>query len=98
MKEVCSPLVTDCSLNILYVLLAIKLATTSDNGVITMTTSVILTLIVNINKSVPNIVITPVNSCVNPISKPSLNWSTSATILLTMSPYEFESIYFSGKF
>ena len=62
----------------LKVFLAIKLATKNESGVITTTASVILALIVIMNISVPSIVMTPVKNCVNPISRPSANWSTSA--------------------
>ena len=84
-------------MNILYVLFAIKLATKNETGVIRTTTSVILTFIDNINPSVPSIVITPEKNCVNPINKPSANWSTSAITRLTISPYECPSIYFNGR-
>ena len=96
-KAVCSPLVSDCCLNILYVFLAIKLATTSEIGVIKTTTKVIFMLIVIIKKSVSIIVIIPVNNWVNPISSPSANVSTSVITLLTISPCAWESIYLSGR-
>ena len=70
-----------------YVLFAIKLAAKRDSGVIKMTTREILTLIESIKISVPAIVTIPVNSCVNPISSPSENCSTSVIILLIVSPY-----------
>ena len=81
----------------LKVFLAIKLATKSESGVIITTASVILALIVSMNISVPSIVITPVKNCVNPISRPSANWSTSAITRLTISPYECPSMYLSGS-
>ena len=58
----------------------------NDNGVRTTTISVVVTLMEIMNNNVPIMVITPVNSCVNPISRPSENWSTSAMIRLTISP------------
>jgi len=80
-----------------YVFLAIKLATKNDNGVTITTTSVIHTLRLNIKISVPSIVSTPVNACVNPIRSPSANWSASAITLLTTSPDGCPSIYFNGS-
>ena len=52
---------------------AIKFATKKDNGVINTTISVILPSMDIINPSVPRIVITPENSWVNPIKRPSEN-------------------------
>ena len=46
---------------------------------------------------VPRIVKTPVNNCVNPIRRPSDNWSISAMILLIMSPCPCESKYFKEQ-
>ena len=96
-RLVCSPLVSDCSLNILKVFFAIKLATNRETGVITTTTTVIPTFTESIKNKVPMIVTTPVNSWVNPISRPSANWSTSATTRLTISPCEWPSRYFRGS-
>ena len=81
----------------LKVFLAIKLATKNESGVITTTASVILALIVIMNISVPSIVITPVKNCVNPISRPSANWSTSEITWLTISPCGCASTYFKGS-
>ena len=61
-SAVCSPLVCDCSLNMLKVFLAIKLATNKDTGVITTTTTVIPTFTESMKPRVPRIVMTPVNS------------------------------------
>ena len=72
----------------LKVFLAIKLATNRETGVITTTTTVIPTFTESIKNKVPMIVTTPVNSWVNPISRPSANWSTSAITRLTISPCE----------
>ena len=58
----------------------------SDRGVSTTTTAVIGGFIVSMKTRVAPIVITPVNSCENPISRPSPNWSASEIILLTVSP------------
>ena len=85
-------------MNIENVFLAIKLATNNETGVITTTTSVIFTFIVSINISVPAIVSTPEKNCVNPIKRPSANWSTSAITRLTISPYDCASIYLRGSF
>lgn len=46
-------------------------------GVTKSTTILIVTFTLNIKNRVPSIVRTPVNSCVNPIRRPSANWSTS---------------------
>ena len=46
---------------------------------------------------VPKIVRIPVNSCVNPIKSPSENWSISAIRRLMISPWEWESMYLSGR-
>ena len=86
MIAVCSPLVSDCFLNIVYVFFAIYAATKSESGVTHTTTSVIGILTVSIKPNVPSIVMTPVKSCVNPIRSPSANWSTSAITRLTTSP------------
>ena len=72
--------------NIPYVFLAMNEETNSERGVTRNTTSAIITFSANIKISVPSIVIMPVKSCVNPISSPSANWSTSAIIRLTISP------------
>ena len=74
-----------------------KLATNSDRGVITTTASAMSAFSLNMNTSVPSIVMTPVKSCVNPRSRPSANVSTSAMTRLTISPDGFESIYASGS-
>ena len=50
-----------------------KEATSQEIGVTSRTTKVIPTLTLNINPMVPRIVITPVNSWVNPMSRPSAN-------------------------
>ena len=63
-----------------------KLATNSDTGVMTTTTSVITGFIHSMNSSVPTMVSTPVKNCVKPMSRPSANWSTSAIMRLTISP------------
>ena len=96
-RDVSSPLISACFLNILYVLFAMNDATKSDTGVIHTTTMAMIQLIDSMKHSVPTIVITPVNNCVNPIRSPSENWSTSAMILLTMSPCVCESTYESGR-
>ncbi len=90
-RAVCSPLVSDCSLNMVKVFFAIKLATNKDTGVIITTTRVIPTFTESINPKVPRIVTTPLKSWVNPIKRPSANWSTSATTRLIISPWEWES-------
>ena len=86
MSAVCSPRVTDCRRNIAYVRLAMKLATSSESGVMSTTSSVIGALNVSMKPSVPRIVITPEKSWVKPISRPSANVSTSAIMRLTVSP------------
>ena len=86
-SDVISARFSDCALNIVYVLFAIKLATNNDTGVIKITTREIFTSIVNIKSNVPTIVTIPVNNCENPISNPSENCSTSVMILLIVSPY-----------
>ena len=45
----------------------------NDSGVSITTTMVVGTLIENIKTNVPRIVTTPVNNCVNPMSRPSEN-------------------------
>jgi hypothetical protein len=69
-----------------YVLVAMKLATTRDSGVIQTTTSAIPKWILTIKNRVPRMVITPVNNCVKPIRRPSAKVSTSATTRLRVSP------------
>ena len=51
----------------------------------------------SITPSVPRMVSSPVNSWVKPISKPSLNCSTSVVMRLMASPGRWASIYFSGS-
>ena len=96
-REVSSPLVCDCFRNMVYVLLAMKLATNSETGVTRITTTAMAGLIVNMNISVPKIVRTPVNSWVKPMRSPSENWSMSAIRRLMISPWEWESMYFNGR-
>ena len=96
-SDVSSPFISACFLNMLYVFLAINDATNSETGVIHTTTRAMIQLIEIIKQSVPTIVITPVKSCVNPIRSPSENWSTSAMILLTISPCVCESTYERGR-
>ena len=61
-------------------------AANSESGVSTTTTPAISGLSVNMNQSVPRIVITPENSWVNPSSSPSAKVSASVMIRLTISP------------
>jgi len=69
-----------------------KLATNREIGVKTTTTSVISGLMETMKSRVPKIVISPVKNWVNPISRPSENWSISAIIRLMISPDGWESI------
>ena len=85
-REVSSPLVSDCFRNMTNVFLAIKLATNRDMGVSTTTTAVMTGWMESMNSSVPAMVRTPVNSWVNPMRRPSENWSMSAIIRLMISP------------
>ena len=85
-REVCSPLVSDCSLNMEKVLVAMNLATKNDTGVMHTTTRAMGTLVTSMNTSVPPMVSTPVKSWVKPMSRPSAKVSTSATTRLTISP------------
>ena len=96
-KPVCSPRTWDCSRNISYVRLAMKAATSRDTGVMTTTTAVMTTLTLSMKISVPRMVMTPENSWVKPMSRPSANWSTSAMTRLTTSPVGRESMYFRGR-
>lgn len=66
-------------------------ATNRDTGVTTTTTSAMRQLSENMKPSVPKMVITPVKSWVNPINRPSENWSASAMTRLTSSPWECAS-------
>ena len=50
------------------------------------TTSAMGTLVASMKTRVPRMVSTPVNSWVNPMSRPSAKVSTSAMIRLTISP------------
>ncbi len=59
----------------------------SEIGVAMMTTSAIVKRILIIKMMVPTIVMTPVKSCVNPKSSPSVNESASVTIRLAISPW-----------
>ena len=72
-NAVCSPLVSDCSLNMENVFFAMKLATNRETGVMTTTATVIRTLIVSMKISVPKMVTIPVKNWVNPIRSPSAN-------------------------
>ena len=74
-----------------------KAATTRDTGVITTTTRVMTTLTLSMKHRVPRMVMTPVNSWVKPIKRPSANWSTSAMTRLTTSPVGRPSMYFKGS-
>ena len=67
-------------------------ATNSESGVTTTTTTAMPACMKNMNPSVPNMVSTPVNSCVKPISRPSANASASAMTRLTISPCGCESM------
>ena len=69
-----------------------KRATNSDSGVTATTTRAIIAFCENMKASVINIVSTPENSWVKPISRPSANWSASAMTRLTISPWGWASI------
>ena len=75
-----------------------KAATSRETGVITTTTAVMVPLTVSIKPKVPKMVMTPVNSWVKPMSRPSANWSTSAMTRLTICPVGWPSRYFRGSF
>ena len=92
MYAVSSPRVFDCSVNIACVRCAMNFATNSESGVITTTTAAMPACLANMNPSVPRIVITPVNSCVKPIRRPSAHASASEITRLTISPCGCESI------
>ena len=68
-----------------------------ESGVTKMTTSAIFQFIISMKASVPRIVMTPVKNCVKPIKSPSANWSASAIMRLTVSPWGWESRYFKGS-
>ena len=80
--EVSSPLVADCSLNLLYVCFATNEETNIDRGVMTITAIVIFTLIENMKNIVPSIVTRPVKIWVKPMIRPSLTCSTSVVMML----------------
>ena len=63
-----------------------NLPSTSESGVITITTSATEGRMESIRIRVPAMVITPVKSCVKPMSKPSAKVSTSPITRLTVSP------------
>ena len=73
-------------------------ATTSETGVTSSTTKVMVTLTESIKPRVPKMVMSPVNSWVKPIKSPSANWSTSAITRLTISPVGCPSRYLRGSF
>ena len=50
------------------------------------TTAVMGPLTLSMKPRVPRMVMTPVNSWVKPMSRPSANWSTSAMMRLTIWP------------
>ena len=50
------------------------------------------------NTSVRTMVRMPVKNCANPIKRPSVNWSASVMIRLTISPWLWVSMYFTGSF
>ena len=72
-------------------------ATKIDSGVNATTTSAMRQSMNSMTPSVPKIVSTPVNSWVKPISRPSLNCSTSVVMRLIASPGRWASIYLSGR-
>ena len=61
-RDVCSPRISDCSLNMEYVLVAMNLATRKDTGVMHTTTRAMGTLVTIMKTRVPRMVSTPVNS------------------------------------
>ena len=94
---VCSPRTRFWAWKYWKVWLEIKLVTNRLRGVRTTTTRAISQLTENMNASVQMMVSTPVNSWVKPISRPSLNVSTSAITRLTRSPEGWLSRYFRGS-
>ena len=74
-----------------------KLATTRERGVIRITTRAIPQWIRTMNTRVRAMVITPVNSWVKPISRPSAKVSTSVTTRLTRSPWGCLSSQLKGS-
>ena len=77
---------------------ATKFAMNSESGVKSATTRAISHLSTSIMTSVLTMVTTPLNSCVNPRSKPSEISVTSVMTRLKISPLSCESIYERGAF
>ena len=96
-SAVCSARVCACRANMPCVRRAMNAATTSDTGVSSTTTSVIVTLWLSMKHSVPTMVRIPENSSVKPSSRPSDSRSASEMTRLTTSPYGRLSSVLSGR-